>query len=443
MIKKEHLLILLLISISYLYFQNLFSLDWDFMVYLLNAEFLVGKGHYFEIERPPLISIVLSPFVLFFSKRIAGYFFVLLSFLIYIYSCITFSKKYSLDFKLFLMLMFNPFILYYGLQCGTELLALSMLILAVTYLDKPILLGIFLGLSFLARYTTLPFFILILFSKRKKDIFISASAILFTLSPWLLFNFFFTGHLLYSVLDSYLRNVAFLTWFWHNPLHLLLPFNIFLPFFIFGISKSYKQKDNLFLPMLIILILGIFIYLKAKLDVPRYLFFTTLPIAYFSYYFLSTIKEKLLTLALLFGIGISIIFLFFITSEEACKFAQHFPIDKNCTIVSDRFVCFNFYGYSSLPMFLSYEDKFHETLKRYAKNYTVVLFDYNLSRINCSELNCQFFGKALIVKSERCIKKEKIIVDFAKKVKEDLNGSFDNPSCYIFGENFCRTFPWL
>ena len=432
--KKECLIFLILLSISYLYFQNILALDWDFMVYVLNSEYFVGKNWFFEIERAPLASFLMAPFSLF-SRNLARFCYPALVFFLYLLSIRYLCKRFKLEFWVFLLFALNPFVLRYGLTCGTELLSLSLLIFSCSFFSRSWLAGVFLGLGILARYQAAIFFPVFLGfqaanSKSLKQVLNFSLGTVIPILPWLLFNFYLTGHLFYSFFDSYARNVAFLKYSEHSLFSLILPFNLYLPLFFLGVFYLARKKEYWqVLFGLIWLICGFLIYFQAKLWVERYLFFSTFPIALFSYFGFLSCKEKIrkvLEPTIFFGLVAAIIFLFLTLKPAYYSQFEEFPVNKTCLMMSDRFVIFDWLGYKAIPPFLSLgKEDFERKVEKYSENYTLILFDHNLT-----------------IHSKRCLKETPRFLSFSEALERDFNLS-SNPCIYVLGEKICKVLPWI
>ena len=303
---KENPLVSTLFILSTLFFlvQHYFDFTWDFAAYIINAKYLFYGGNYFEVYRAPMISLILSPLLLF--GKAAPYIYIFLVSLLFLYSIKKLSdalyEKYLVKFHiskkitLFLFYFFslNIFTLTFGLVVGTELLALSFFQLFLAYFILNKNSGHWLALAFLSRYNFFIFIPFLLFNKSIKKILKNFGLFFIVTLPWLIFNKIKWGNLFTSIADSFYLNIfsrlnrieAF------NPSTLLSVTNWFLPFFIIGlivpfiilIRSKNKKISNYKFEILFATIFLVFLYdvYSIPFKVIRYLFNMVLPIAFFS-----------------------------------------------------------------------------------------------------------------------------------------------------------------
>lgn len=297
--KSRTELIVFLISffialIFFLWQKQFFS--WDFSVYMMNAEYALGYGNYFEWLRPPFVPFLLMIFRPL-GRIFATYAFVIFCTCLYFFSLKLFHDKFLLKLKnlqhseIFYLFAINPFVLFYGLYAGSELLSLSLIILFVVFAFSTSSF-FFLGLSMLARYSNLLLFPLIFVSKNVKKILIGLGILILVALFWFLINYIFTGNALTSVMDYYVLNTigregsVFTSRIVRD---LLFSTNIALPFFVLGfififVKKSMRKlmKEKIFWLMIVFLVLTLLIYFIVLLKLERFLFNLVLPLAYFS-----------------------------------------------------------------------------------------------------------------------------------------------------------------
>ena len=60
--ENKFLIVLFILSTSFFILQHYHSTSWDFMVYVLNAEYWKGESSYFELMRAPMISFTIMIF---------------------------------------------------------------------------------------------------------------------------------------------------------------------------------------------------------------------------------------------------------------------------------------------------------------------------------------------------------------------------------------------
>ena len=117
--------------------------NWDFIVYELHAKYFCFNGKYFEWFRPPLVSL----FLCVFPKPI----FLFLSSLFFVLTVLNFCKKFRISDNFLKLLILFPLTLFFNNISGSDLLALTFLILSLFTFPK-FYSAIFFGFSFLTRY---------------------------------------------------------------------------------------------------------------------------------------------------------------------------------------------------------------------------------------------------------------------------------------------------
>src|SRR3989344_795205 len=142
--------ILFFLTTLFFVVQHYFYLNWDFIVYILNAKFLFSNGIYFEWPRPPLVPLLLGLFGIV-KSRLAEYFFIIFVSFLHFYSSIKLAKKFGLDPTIYYIISVSPFLILQGMLVGTELLSLVLLQFFLAYYDK-VGSSAFLALAFLTRY---------------------------------------------------------------------------------------------------------------------------------------------------------------------------------------------------------------------------------------------------------------------------------------------------
>ena len=372
-------LISFILAIVFFLWQRRFF-SWDFSVYMMNAEHFLGLegSYYFEWLRPPLVPALLMLFRPL-GRTFSAYAFVVFCTCFYFFSLKLFHDKFLRKLKyseVFYLFSINPFVLTYGLGIGTELISLSLIVLFVVFAFSAGSFAFF-GASMLARYSNIILLPVVFLSKNIKKILIGIGIIILMFLPWLFTNYLFTGHALTSLGDYYalnsleqapptfeLRKLFF---------YLLLTTNICLPFLIFGIfsvisKKNKKNQEKGKKPLIILLMLALLtllMYEFSSIKQPRFLFNLSLPICYFSIFgfnfVIGKIKNKKamktvkLVLIVLLLISVISAFVFaeiinsrgFIKEEKIIK--QLIGKIDNCTIASDLWVYFDWYGKKASP----------------------------------------------------------------------------------------------
>jgi hypothetical protein len=358
--------ILYFISTAFFIYQHSLGPSWDFTAYSLNAEYMFSNGNYFEWYRAPLSGFLIGIFTYFILPFwLAEYLYIIFVSSLFLYSCIKFSKVFNLNPTLFYILMLNPFLILVGLVVGTELLTLSLLLLFISYIfsedTKPIKSGISCALAFLARYSALPYAVLIFLSKNiKKNIlnfFLFTFIAILIFFPWFLYNYFHTQHFLTSIADSQALNIKYrLDYLVEQPsiIHFLIVGNFLIPFFILGLNKKIKKLNKKDISVLIFLAITLLFYLLTPIKTPRYLFNLILPFAYFSYFYIKEIKYNEL---LFFGLSvfsiISLLIINFFISLSYLSFPKKelykLNLTKECALASNDWVRLNYFGYLTIP----------------------------------------------------------------------------------------------
>ncbi|MEM4152615.1 MAG: hypothetical protein QXK80_00630 [Candidatus Pacearchaeota archaeon] len=401
---KNELIIFLIsffIALTFFLWQRRFF-SWDFSVYMMNAEYALGLGNgygnYFEWLRPPFVPFLLMIFRPL-GRTFAAYFFVIFSTSLYFFSLKLFHDKFLKNIDnswIFYIFAINPFVLGYGLGIGTELISLSLIILFVVFSFSPV--GfVFLGLSILTRYSNAILFPLVFLSKNIKKILMGFVIILMVFLPWFFINYVFTGHFFTSVGDYYalnsLEQAPAKFDLWLLSYHLLLALNACLPFLILGIfkkNKNERKNKELFIIMISIVILTLLMYSINSIKEPRFLFNLALPACYFSVLGFNSIEklkgEKrtiVKTVLIIFLLVLSLFtFVFaentskgFIGEEEMTK--QIIKKTDNCTIASDLWIYFNWYGKKAIPAPMALnlvETNEPEIFSMIDQGYNIILF---------------------------------------------------------------------
>ena len=346
---------LFLFATVFFIYQHSLGISWDFASYSLNAEYIFFGGDYFEWYRAPLASFLIGVFTFFvLPLKVGEYLYIIFTSSVFLYSCIKFSESFHFDKTLFYALMLNPFVVLIGLAVGTELLTLSFLLLFFSYLfsGTKVKSGASFALAALARYSTLPYSILIFFTKNlnKKHLFLFFAVIILFFLPWFLFNYFHTGNFLTSIADSQALNVKYrMDYLFQMPslLDFAMAGNLLIPFFILGIRKTkFGRKE---FAMISFLLLTILFYIYTPVKVERYLFNIILPLAYFSYFYLKDIKraEIAFSAITIFSImGLIVLSTMVSVGYLSLPKEEFYDLgEQNCMWASNQWVPLNYLGY--------------------------------------------------------------------------------------------------
>jgi len=242
----------------YLHHKYLF---WDFCAYKLTGDFLLNRSpHYAEVFRPPLVPLFLS------ALGPAWYF--LVSELLLAIAAYFFAKRLRLNPLLFYFLILAPVAAVQMVTEGSEVLALSLGILALAFFDSP-LAGLFLGMAFLARYGMILYVVPLIwlawpaYHKRPSIIMFQAVAFLAVVAPWLLYNAVVFGHPLASMLDFMFLNGTARSYLWHPPDLRFL--GVLLPTVLLAVPTRRKH-----VPWLAFALIVLVVYVLTPLRAVRY-----------------------------------------------------------------------------------------------------------------------------------------------------------------------------
>ncbi|MBI4163121.1 MAG: hypothetical protein HY513_05545 [Candidatus Aenigmarchaeota archaeon] len=469
-----------ILSITILIFSTVFALwqhstgySWDFSGYTVNAR---PDGAIFEWARPPLASAIM--FILGNGSLASEYLYIIFVSLFYFYSSFVLSRKYSIDFTHYYVFAMSFFTIINAFNVGTELLSLALLQLMIAYIcmtpkgvgslnnkhetKNSILSGVFFGLSLLARYTNLAFVILFIFQKNIKKILLSLIITLLVLTPWLAFNYAYTGDPLLSIAESYALNIKYRTAIQQfNALDVLLVMNFVLPFFVLGIIKFRSQllKNKEKLLMIVLFVIAIIFYIRTPLKEPRYMLAAIIPGAYFASLFLGQYKKYIYLIAAVNVVVVMLLlpttqlgspspYLNFIANEKWLTDAE--SVNHSCSIRSNAWVALGYYGVPSDAY--PWQDALPSALE---EGYTVVLFKYNPEPLYLH--NRSFVDKYKTVETPQYVildnpanckpAEKRIDVSYFKIRGEGMfyeNGTIlDKRSCAVFiSPSFCDAIGW-
>lgn len=297
------ILTLFALSTSYFVYQHAASLSWDFLSFVLNAQYWFQDGYYFEPVRAPLMPLIIGLFS-FVGLRAAEYMYIVAVSALYAYSSVRLAKALNFNPVVFYALSLNPYIFFTSLINGSELLALALLELALAeIINGCARSGWIMALSGLARYTMLPLGAFLLLQKNWKRIIKSVIYFLIPISIWFVYNKVMWGSFFTSIADQYAMNVALREYLrqpgnWND---ILAVTNILLPFFLWGMFvelrnfitkfissrnlKAFLGKPFTYRVQLIMFSLIIFTlvtYMSVPLKINRYLIPMFLPAVYFA-----------------------------------------------------------------------------------------------------------------------------------------------------------------
>ncbi|MEM2139250.1 MAG: glycosyltransferase family 39 protein [Candidatus Woesearchaeota archaeon] len=385
--KKKIFYLILFFLFLIVFFIRLFpfrvSYGWDEAVYLQHAEyFFNGKENYNEFHiRPIFLSVIIAFFYNFYHNFIVPK--IIISFfgaLSFIFMFLIGKELYNekIGFLSSLFYGFMPFLVFYSKNIMTEIPSMAFFLIAIYLLiiyfksqkiknHKKIIIffsGVFFGLSFLTRFSTLILFIVLLlylllntkknFYLLLKKIIILSFGFFITLIPYLIWLYFKTGNLNIFINANKAvsdLNEPFYFYFanFFNAYSFFLSITLFILIIIYlkilinrlnKINKENKQKNhkkkNIIEKQDFILFFWFFLYIVYISTIPhkeiRYLipaiyplFFLSGKSLYLIESYLSNLKKNLGFIFLLI-----FIFLFFIFSKNV------FDIEKINTYESDE-----------------------------------------------------------------------------------------------------------
>lgn len=279
--KKELIILLVLYSLSISVFRSV--VFWDTAVYFENGKkFLTGQSSYFEIQRPPIFSLILGILGNEFVSRII----ISIFYSLFIFLCYYFFRDYGENQAIFaaVLIATNPITSFWGTELISHSPANVFALAAVIFMFKKrdTLSGIALGMVFLTRYITsavcFPIGIYLIYKKQYKRVLKIALTSAATIVPWLLFSYFSFG----SPFASLLEAIQLSEWSPHiETLFYLKNVHVFLGGLIFAFPfavKKFKNEKLKFSALWIIIGLIILSYFNYK-DT-RYTFMVIAPAAF-------------------------------------------------------------------------------------------------------------------------------------------------------------------
>ncbi len=267
-------------------FQQLSGWNWDFNVYSMNGEYIFTEGIFMEWLRPPLAAFLMVLPQLVVSRSVAELLFVVFTSTLFLYSSLKVCRHHDLELFYFYPLLMTPITVFYGTMNGTEMLSLSFGMLFFSEINRKRS-GIWLGLSFLARY---PYAVIIPLVLAQKNLRKSIKTLLLSAVPvlvWMVYNFIETGYALKSF-ANYL-GLQLIGRSMHDPLN---PVNLLLvglpvtPLLLLYFKQEFRNKID-FQSTEVLFVLGfvgvnLVLYMASNPKPIRYLYPMAFPIAYFS-----------------------------------------------------------------------------------------------------------------------------------------------------------------
>lgn len=423
----------------YIYFR---AKSWDFIVYILNAKYFSGDYIFYETFRPPLISFFMALISIFFNWNLVPYMYITFCVILFSISSYFLAKELKFNPLIFYGISLTPFLLLEGLFNGTELLTFSLLQFFVFFILKnSYISGLFFGLMFLSRYTSILFFPLVFFITGIKNkfltLFLSFIAILF----WLIYNKIEFGSFLYSIADQYVQNISSRVYFdmGTNLVQLFFVFAFLLPVFIIGFveriksiiknrSHNLEKRDLVFI---LILIISFYIYFMTPLKVQRYLFYLNISLFYFSYYGIKKVgiifNNRFSDILIVFLILLSYITTFsMIPSYKGENINISLEQVGNCFIYTNNWPVLNYNNYLSGPLpekeYFEYKIKNEDIIAVILENKGDYYYLSDSEFLNSLPLiyrgsQYQVYGNSI----DKCEKREEFIFSYMEDTKEELN----------------------
>lgn len=357
-----------LLTVAFYLYQHSTGFSWDFAAYVMNAKYVFG-GYYFEWARPPLAALAMTMFS-FAGWLAAEHIYIIGVSLLHLYSSLRLADAYGLDRKSFYVFSLTPFSIITAFSVGTELFSVALLQLFLAALkDKKS--GMAYGLSVLLRYSNLIYVFLFAFQKDLKKTLVSIAVAFAVFLPWLALNLYVTGDMLTGVADYYAVNFLFRSMNYapqgFNVFDILVAWNILIPFFILAVLEMFRrektsQTDNIMLSFLFLTLLS---YLLAVFKDPRFLYASSIPLAYFA--------AKIAPKKCLIFAAISFTAVLFMPYQlESPDLYKHIAAaSENCAAQSNIWVALNYYGRPSEPF--PYAEGLNDSVK---SGYRIVLLKY-------------------------------------------------------------------
>lgn len=220
----EKLIIISIVIVSLLAIVIMYMIagpGWDLIVHMLNAKSMLNPGlyqcmlnpgcgivngqrsfyysTYFEPERAPMSSIILMPLYLIFGNW-STLAYALLVFSLYLAAIYYIARDFGINPIVAYVAMAGPYFILFLLVNGAELLSLAFIALALAFLSRrSAYSGLFLGLAFISKYTTLLFLPMLLLLIKPKRIVLAGALALAPSLLWILFQYVF----MHGALASY------------------------------------------------------------------------------------------------------------------------------------------------------------------------------------------------------------------------------------------------
>ncbi|MCL4396842.1 hypothetical protein M1494_00655 [Candidatus Parvarchaeota archaeon] len=395
LISRKYIIIEVLSFLSLFIFSVLvfnYLKNWDMFVRILNARHIFFNGYYYEPMRALFESFVIGVFM-FVSKSYAVYIFIFFVSVVFFIAVYSLSKALKLNFPFLFLFTLSPFVLFYGIKNGSDLLVIAFLLIYITAIlkDKPILAGVFLSLAFVSKSYALLFSPLLLFflwNRNLKGVLKLLVSVVFAalaLIPYFIYNFLAYGNFLYSIGLSYLYFHIFSSYIslslsishiMNIPLigfiELLLPAALLVFFFIYDrkhFIEKIKKHEKEYAMITVACILSFLTYFSVAnllaitgLSIFRFM----LPLSIFMYILaFSFFTEKHMKLVYVFFALSFLIALILLYSSSLYAFHLSYASSavslftsvynsSSCTVSSNEWVYLDYLGLNAVPPLSSY-----------------------------------------------------------------------------------------
>ncbi|MBL7051799.1 MAG: hypothetical protein ISS01_01790 [Nanoarchaeota archaeon] len=423
-------------------------MGWDFSVYVLNAQYWFGNGMYFEIERAPLMSLMIGFFSIF-TWKFAEYLYIILVSSLFFFSSVKLAEVFKVDKLVFYLFSLNAFVLVYGLIEGTDLLALSLLGLFLAYLLKnDWKAGLFLGLACLTRYTFVIFLPLLLFHKKIRSFILSCLSYCLVFVPWFIYNKIVYDNIFYSIASSVALNVVYRDYIQSSIdyMNFVYAWNILIPLIVIGLVYFvWKERiDRKYLLIFGFIALSFYSVYNLKSNIVRYFMIFTIPGALFASYAMKKIKWK--TFIVVAFIILTLVSTAFVFSSE--RFVnedyEDLGIDDECALKTNLWVTFN-YNERIAEVFPR-----KELVSHYIDEGYYMLFKYNarepeymFNESFMSEFPVVYQDEEYILIGEGCVEISSVDESYIDRLNNDLllayNYTETDDPCFLLmdGNQIC------
>ena len=334
-----------------LIYQHSLGWNWDFLVYLMNGEYIFHGGSFMEWLRPPFAPVMMGLLQFVFSRTVSGYIFILMASGFFLYTAKRFSETQDIDLTVFLTLVSGPAFIALSTREGTEMLALAFALLFLADLDRTRS-GLWLGFSILTRWTQAVMIPLMVLQKKYEKIL--KTGLIFTLAfiPWMVYSFIITGDPLASPISFISLNIILRKATTPlQPLHFLVISFPTLLILGLGLKTSVREKivttvRKEKMSWALIYIAGAYsvIYFISGITHLRYLYPLVLPLAFFGARAWETVEHE----KLIYGfMAVNLLGGFFMatsTGFESPRPYQEAAEDIDCMAESDSWAPLNYAG---------------------------------------------------------------------------------------------------